>query len=251
MNPASSCWRIENDIPQLRCGPLEGRAEFCDLFSRFCLDKWNGRKIENYFVLGTSFPVGRPAPHSLKERYVRGTDLVEVYEKQPPLELAPQLYWRARSHEESSVVQLEAMLSIQTDLLDSDPESSVATVVMEAEVFHAKDLRSGEFRDLPPNQPETFFTRSESEMHLFVFRNSRIGVSYAEMVHPSDFVRARLSLFKSSPWMLDSALFPERLEKGVIRRGRVCGWFMPVENDLQTAVKMACEYVEEPLPLTA
>jgi hypothetical protein len=251
MDLASSCWRIENDIPQLRCGPLEGRAEFQGLFSRFCLEKWNGRAIENYFVLGTSFPVGRPAPQALKERYVRGLDLVEVYEKQRPLELAPQLYWRARYHELNSAVQLEAMLSIQTDLLDSDPESSVGTVVMEGEVFHTKDLRSGEFRGLPSDTGEVFFTRAESETHLFVFRNGSIGLSYAEMVHPSDFVRARLSLFKDSPWMLNSDLFHERLEKGVIRRGRVCGWFMPIENDLETAVRLAREFVEEPLPLTA
>ena len=51
--------------------------------------------------------------------------------------------------------------------------------------------------------------------------------------------------------MLRATLFPERLEKGVIRRGRVCGWFMPVENDLETAVRLARAFVEEPLPLTA
>jgi hypothetical protein len=46
-------------------------------------------------------------------------------------------------------------------------------------------------------------------------------------------------------------LFPEHLEKGVIRRGRVCGWFMPAENDLETAVALARQFVAEPLPLTA
>jgi hypothetical protein len=45
-------------------------------------------------------------------------------------------------------------------------------------------------------------------------------------------------------------LFPERLEKGVIRLARICGWFMPAENDLATAVELAKRFVAEPPPLT-
>ena len=73
------------------------------------------------------------------------------------------------------------------------------------------------------------FQRSESAEHLFVFRRADLGLSYAEMVHPSDFVSAY-----TAPRMSPStrSFFPERLEKGVIRRGRICGWLLPSENDL-------------------
>ena len=67
------------------------------------------------------------------------------------------------------------------------------------------------------------------------------------MVHPTDFVSARLQHTRH----VETTLFPEHLEKGVIRRGRICGWFMPAENDLDTAVELAREFVNEPPPLTA
>ena len=74
-------------------------------------------------------------------------------------------------------------------------------------------------------------------------------MSYAHMVHPSDFVSMRLKVALYAG-VAESQLFPEHLEKGVIRRGRICGWFMPLENDLQTAVELARQFVNEPLPLT-
>jgi len=71
------------------------------------------------------------------------------------------------------------------------------------------------------------------------------------MVHPSDFAGASVALDGRQPMVVNSTLFPERLEKGVIRRGRICGWLMPVENDLATATILARSFVDEPLPLTA
>jgi hypothetical protein len=88
---------------------------------------------------------------------------------------------------------------------------------------------------------------------LFVFRKSEQDFSYAELVHPTDFHSAVVNegcgpFEESGP--LRAQLFPERLEKGVIRRARICGWFMPAENDLETAVTLAKRFVDEPLPLT-
>jgi hypothetical protein len=83
---------------------------------------------------------------------------------------------------------------------------------------------------------------------LFVFRQPELGLSYAEMVHPTDFVSAEAN--GRPPTCVRSTLFPEGLEKGVIRRARICGWFLPTENDLETAVELAKQFVDEPLPLT-
>ena len=70
------------------------------------------------------------------------------------------------------------------------------------------------------------------------------------MVHPSDFVAAQVDADMQLNQCLSTTLFPEHLEKGVIRRGRICGWFMPTETDLEVAVQLARQFVDEPLPLT-
>jgi hypothetical protein len=71
------------------------------------------------------------------------------------------------------------------------------------------------------------------------------------MVHPLDFSAGAKSGIGRPQADVRWQLFPEHLEKGVIRRGRICGWFMSVENDLETAVQLAREFVNEPPPLTA
>jgi hypothetical protein len=91
---------------------------------------------------------------------------------------------------------------------------------------------------------------SESNEHVFLFRSPTAKTSFAEVVHPSDFVSAEVHSDAARPWLVDVRLFPERLEKGVIRRARICGWFLPAENDLETAVELAKRFVDEPLPLT-
>jgi hypothetical protein len=45
-------------------------------------------------------------------------------------------------------------------------------------------------------------------------------------------------------------LFPESLEKGVIRRGRVRGWFLPREGDADAAAERYRQWLAEPPPLT-
>jgi hypothetical protein len=76
------------------------------------------------------------------------------------------------------------------------------------------------------------------------------GLSYAQLVHPSDYVAAELGIDSEPPYSLLTTLFPERLEKGVIRRGRVASFFMPSEDDLDVAVELARRFVSGPLPLT-
>ena len=49
---------------------------------------------------------------------------------------------------------------------------------------------------------------------------------------------------------ITSKLFPERLEKGVIRRGRICAWFLPREADLAIAAELFRRFVSQPPPLT-
>jgi hypothetical protein len=50
---------------------------------------------------------------------------------------------------------------------------------------------------------------------------------------------------------LTSILFPERLEKGVIRRGRLAGIFVPRDGDEEAAAHFYRQWRASPPPLTA
>jgi len=249
MDPAAALWRLGEDSAALCCGALEGRVTFDDAGVRFVADRWQQQPCNRFRVLATGGPAERTPSLQVHERYVRGGDLVVTYEKTGPHRLAPQIYWRA-SIDTASAARLEMVLSVQTDLLDSSPHSTVCSVALHAKLLHAGGLAPSRFEEVASSADE--FDCSHGTEHLFVFRNEQIGVSYAEMVHPSDFVSVQIHRDQERrPWMVESMLFPERLEKGVIRRGRVCGWFLPAENDLAVAVELARRFVDEPPPLTA
>jgi hypothetical protein len=242
-------WRLENRTAGLSCGRLQGRVEFDSQGTRFIVESWGGRPIKDWTALATFGPNATAEGNEITDSYVRGPDLVITFAKRRPFQFAPQIYWRARAHRAPAAVQIELMFSIQTDLLDSNPESCVTSRAHEAALFHTADLNGTAFAQLPLGETQRSFGHEPSSTHLFVFRSGALGVSYAQMVHPSDFVRVKLVGSDAFP-SVESTLFPERLEKGVIRRGRICGWFMSAESDLETAAALARQFVEEPLPLT-
>jgi hypothetical protein len=196
----------------------------------------------------TAGPGPRPTVIEINERYVRGSDFVATYAKSDEFPVAPQFYWRACLHEAFSAVQVQMILSVQTDLLDSHPEASVNSFAIESRLFHAPTLQIDSFREVSDS---VLYEADAGREHLFVFRNEALDLSYAQMVHPTDFVAVQIQMNESRPPLVSVTLFPESLEKGVIRRARISGWFLPAENDLAAAVELAKQFVHEPLPLTA
>ena len=244
-------WSLEGGTASLSCGPLVGRVEVDGRGVQFLVATWGGAPSDAFGALITGGPGPRPPVIEVGEAYIRGCDFVARYVRSAEFPVAPQFYWRAAYHEKPNASQVEMILSVQTDLLDSNPEVTVTSVALESRLFCASGTNAGAFRELTPHSPELEISRDQSREHLFVFRNEMLGISYAQMVHPSDFVAARVVAEAGRPPLVESTLFPESLEKGVIRRGRICGWFMPAEGDLAAAVKLAKRFVEEELPLTA
>jgi hypothetical protein len=241
-------WRIEGEAGLLSCGPLQGRVEADGMGVRLLVATWRGMPSDAFGAMITAGPGPRPAVIELKERYVRGCDFVATYAKSADFPVAPQFYWRAGFHEAFSAVQIQMILSVQTDLLDSHPEASVNSFAIESRLFHSQRLASDAFREV---HDSSSCEETVSREHLFVFRNEFLDLSYAQIVHPSDFVAAQVQLNGSRPPLVSATLFPDSLEKGVIRRARISGWFLPADNDLQAAVELAKQFVDEPLPLTA
>ena len=231
----------------------EARLETPRLRAKICLDRVS--EGVNALVWNRHLALCRPLQLLCNagrcvETYVRGSDLVSTYESNEPHGL-PQVYWRLHASSPPAI-GVEVVLSMRTELLDSRPLSAVDSLAANVSAFHASNLDAASFQQVRPASAPHRWEAEEATTHLFVLRNERLKMTYAEMVHPSDFVSAALSQPEPGvdSWHLKSLLFPESLEKGVIRRARICGWFLPAENDLAVAALLARQFIDEPLPLT-
>lgn len=253
---AAVSWTVNSGGAALECGGLRGSVELNEIGASFQVTRWQARSIYGLNVLSYFGPSSVNEQLGVAETYVRGGDFVATFDGDGKQHVTPQLYWRAECFDELKAVKLELIVSVKTDLLDSRPLSRTHSLFStEAALWHAAALKNPGFEALrPPGQPTgsrvVRVDGASSNEHLFVVRMPALGLSYAQLVHPTDFVAAELGIDSEPPYSLLATLFPERLEKGVIRRGRVCGFFMPIENDLDVAGELARRFADEPLPLT-
>ena len=245
MNVAMTAWQLAGNEASLNGTCLQAKI-FLDQPTRGVCDlAWSGKAAYGWAPLQLICGADRRI-----ESYVRGGDLISTYESNGP-QGTPQVYWRLHCDDHRPMVGIEVVLSMRTDLLDGIPLSAVDTLVSGATLYHALALDVAAFAPLRHGKSRSI-DAAQSTTHLFVLRDKNLGLSYAEMVHPTDFASVVISSPESAveSWHIKSMLFPERLEKGVIRRGRICGWFLPRENDLAVAVELARQFIDEPLPLT-
>jgi hypothetical protein len=267
-------WKVPGEAAVLSCGSLRAMAIVYEMGGFISLHEWRGQKTSFAFddeqlgelniaalhALAYMPPRFRSESLELADAYLRGNDMVASYAESGGQRVAPEIYWRASYSEEFAATRIELIVSVRTGLLDSEPTSSVySSTKVEAELLHAASLDPAGFEPVTPwpdtqpdeQSPAKVIDATHSSEHLFVIRLPQYDLTYAQMVHPSDFVSTDTHVHSDLQVSLGSKLFPERLEKGVIRRGRICGWFMPIDNDLETAVALARQFVDEPLPLTA
>src|SRR5262245_22941633 len=240
----SVCWRIDGHHARVSCGPLAGNVLLGNLGCAFFAESWNGRRLESLSILSATPPLAAQKPVSPAETYVRGNDLVSRFAPTESDRITPELYWRADFDSKFRAARIELVYSVHTELLDSRPQAKIQSLALSGALFFARTLERDGFKPFDPSAHEQSFSSESSAIHLTVLRYEDIGLSYAEMVHPTDFVgRTIRSLTRDASipgqpatLCLESLLFASALEKGVIRRARICGWFMPAENDLKTAV---------------
>jgi hypothetical protein len=165
----------------------------------------------------------------LCECYIRGRDLLATYQPAMQGKVRVQIYWRAWPEQPANSVPVgvQMILSAQTDLLDAAPQTQTSSV----------------FNPMPAAQ------WCALRENAYLLSGLTDDVSYLEMIHPSDFAGVSLNQ-PSSPPSLAWTLFPERMEKGVIRRSRICGLLLPQQQDREQASLAMQQFAEEPLPLT-
>lgn len=187
----------------------------------------------------------------LVDTYVRGADLVAAYAPAPQRNISSQIYWRAIQYDDLEAVGVETIVSVQTDLLDSDPRMTIGSTIPCCDVTRLSDDKEARFElvtaaDVNPSVVD-------SGVGPLLFRLADATYSYVEMIHPADFSAAEIRECTADNERVCSKfrVFNEPLEKGVIRRSRVCGAFIAREGDEQVAVECYRRFVESAVPLTA
>lgn len=194
-----------------------------------------------------------PAP---SEVFVRDADLVAFYGQSKAYPFRREIYWRSADTEDvpSTLMAMDLVVSIQTDLLDSHPSIHVNSRLpsaREALTLAAPD--ANRFEPLEPTS-EAAVVAQPGGLGCVLLRlppmDNGIAYSYAEMVHPGDL--GQMSLFWSSEGQTEIThlLLSDFLEKGVIRRARLRGVFLDREGDAEAAANWYRALVSERLPLT-
>lgn len=190
--------------------------------------------VEN--LLAVRVP-SRPDADSPTEAYVRGRDLVIKYPPRDSDRVSHQIYYRVL-HQPAGI---ELVLSAQTDLLDSDPWMHVDVMGLGA---GAKFVHMAESL-VPVDRSMTWQASQPSVPRFFLFRPDASAVSHVTFVHPQDFDRAEV--------LGDGirfTVFPESLEKGVIRRASFQWRLLERDGDVEQANRLYEQAMIAAPPLT-
>ena len=175
------------------------------------------------------------------ESYVRGNDQVLACTTSDAPPIHWHLYWRA-SRFESALDQLDLIVSLQTPALESYPSILVATALPAESVWKVPGSE-GE------SQPFTDGEKNcDAKCVLMRIRDSQW--SYLQMGLPEDDCELALQETTSGLLHLEQRMGGHFLEKGVIRRLRIRGLFLPRDNDLASAGMYRDAFYAEQPPLT-
>ncbi|MEX2316875.1 MAG: hypothetical protein WD669_06975 [Pirellulales bacterium] len=247
-------WDFDSPIAALRCGGLAARVDV----SRPQQGVYD-LSVNSSKVAGTLFAIEwiaeKPAdstesvlsagwPMGVADAYVRGCDLVATYGRMPNSPYSPQIYWRVEQGATQRVPGreqegLSLIVSVQTDLLDSHPQIRVTTRLAADELI--------EHRALSIEHPASSIEHPAS---CLLWRLAGGKLSYAEIVPESDFRQLTVERDADGVASVHWDLFAEFLEKGVIRRARIQGAFLPRQDDIELAAACCRAIDRRALPLT-
>lgn len=207
------------------------------------------------------------SPRAPLDAYTREGDLVVTYPKSSQ-GVRTQVYWHVEACEPSNTSgtpsEIDLWVSAQTDLLDSQPNIQVQSQITASEVLECLGTDPQDYRPLPDNNEISLAAPEDRCVQGLIFRLSS-ELTYAQLIHPSDVLtREELDEHQASAqtvicgephgerfqYTCQSRLFFEALEKGVIRRARVRGVFVPRQNDLKAVAACARRLSTQKLPLT-
>jgi hypothetical protein len=215
---STATWTFDGRRATLASGPLEGVVDVTT--PRHGLEdlKFKGAKLH-----GSLLAVDIDGEAS--DAYVRGEDLVVTYRETPERPFSVQVYWTAMAGQGGELI-LDATVSIQTRAWEAYPRVTIASSLNGAECMPG------------------------DEADAALLRLSGVDWTYAEVALPEDFV---LSDAGGEPTAAATRwTFAEQfMERGVIRRRRVRGAFVPRNADDAAASRLFAALRAEQPPLTA
>lgn len=192
------------------------------------------------------------APRASTEFYLRGGDAVADYPATDPFPFRSLIYWRVlEGSEPPAVAALEAIVSTQTDLLDSHPRISVSTSLPALELWRLTNLEKAEFKQIALLKAEPQQVHYSQGPGCYLWRLSGERWSFAEMLPPSDFHSTDIVSDGAGMFTLSHRLFERSLEKGVILRARVRGVLLERGRDAVCAMEWYRDLLKSEPPLTA
>jgi hypothetical protein len=235
-------WQLEGNLATLRALRLHAVCNLQESTHGFdSLEPRAGR----LWQIGS--PLDRKHPRPLVEAYVREDDLIASYGASTYFPFATQVYWRLMVNNDDAL-RVACIVSVQTDLLDTHPVMEASCELSADEVLL---LPTDELSAEPvPTTLPSLLPRGAGA-HLVLLRLAGDRFTYAEAVDPSDFCGVEFSQSDNGGVRITWRLFSHFLEKGVIRRGRLCSMLVPREHDAQHAVHSFREFLASELPLTA
>lgn len=254
-----SAWQVESQRAALHGHTLAAILELTRPGLGLHQIQVGAASLRDCHLLGVQWGEGGAgASRALSDSYVRGGDLIATYTEEPQRPYAPQVYWRAIGSADSQsagadrpATQLELLVSVQTRLLDAQPEMTATSRLSAVEVLHLVDTEEGRFSNVDPGRSEVSIQPQDGTGCLLL-RLAGGQLSYVQMVHPLDFIQGRLSVVAAADSaLLTHTLIDCRMEKGVIIRTRVRGCFVDRANDTSAAVSLYEAFADSALPLSA
>ncbi len=164
------------------------------------------------------------------DRWVRGDDVVAVYEPRDPRSLKATAMWRRWPTGSPAVVAWELVVSCQTSLLASDATVIVRSRVPAGEII-SPTAAAALARSAPG--PSVLVATHPLEARRLAIRPDPLG--------GPEF---------TAPVAIECHLFPSVVEKGVLLRGRVLAAVGPRENDAEWSAGLLDRFAASPPPLT-
>jgi hypothetical protein len=180
------------------------------------------------------------------DAYVRQNDLVATYEQTDGDRLRLQAYWRAVESpaDLAEATLLELVVSVQTDLLDSDPATHVASRFSGCTLSRFVETSEGNFESVEPGT-------DDGQAGFVLLRLDGDEVTIMQAAHPSDSMGIETIASDDDRRVeVRHPLFAQHLEKGVIRRARLRVAVLPRTDDVALAAACYREFAKSEPMLT-
>jgi hypothetical protein len=243
----ASCWRLEGRIATFKSAALGGELHIARPQDGLYGLTRSGESISGVLFKALLEPIGAQGDEEPIDFYARLGDIVATYPQTPKRPFRPQVCWRI-VEEAATEGFAEVVASVQTSLLDSNPQVELQSTLPASDVLRLIDAQTGQFEQLPPHAGAEMLTPDLPA--CFLYRPRAGADSYVEMVPPSDVGELSLLRDPDDTVTLGNRLFTRSLEKGVILRARHRGLFVARDNDIQLAATAYAALLNSRLPLT-